>query len=71
VHPCVPLQIAKLRGAQVIAVARGEKKLEVLQELGVDLVIDQGLVKSLKDAVKKFAPRGTDWARLVVRWTDG
>ena len=55
-------QIAKARGAKVIAVARGEQKQSVLRELGADLVLDSGS-ESLRPAVQKFAPGGRTFLR--------
>lgn len=53
------LQIGKLLGAKVIAVARGRDKTVMLDHLGADLVIDSGVVsKPLKQRIKSVAPQG-------------
>lgn len=53
------LQIGKLLGAKVIAVARGRDKTAMLGQLGADLVVDSGVVsKPLKHRIKSVAPQG-------------
>jgi len=55
------VQIGKLLGAKVIAVARGRDKTVMLDHLGADLVIDSGAVsKPLKQRIKSVAPQGVD-----------
>ena len=51
------VQLAKLAGAFVIAVASSEKKAKFLRELGADEVV--------------VAPHGEDWSERVVRLTGG
>lgn len=48
------VQIGKLCGAIVIAVARGQKKTDFLHKMGADYTIDTSAQKNLKDAVKKI-----------------
>eukprot|EP00891_Asterochloris_glomerata_P006485 jgi/Astpho2/6485/e_gw1.00096.22.1_t len=53
------VQIAKILGAKVIAVARGAKKAEVLYQLGADVVIDTsgpGIVE--RSSTEYNAPKG-------------
>jgi D-arabinose 1-dehydrogenase-like Zn-dependent alcohol dehydrogenase len=51
------VQLAKLAGAFVIAIASSEKKAKFLRELGADEVV--------------VAPHGEDWSERVVRVTGG
>lgn len=57
-------QIAKIKGAKVIAVARGAAKCEVLRGLGADLVVDSSSNVPLRSAIKKVAPGG----ELISPW---
>lgn len=55
------VQIGKMLGAKVIAVARGRDKMAMLDQLGADLAIDSGLAsKPLKQRIKSIAPSGVD-----------
>lgn len=55
------VQIGKLLGAKVIAVARGKEKCAMLSQLGADLVVDSGIVsKPLRARIKSAAPQGVD-----------
>ena len=48
------VQIAKLKGATVVAVARGQEKGEVLRNLGANVVIDTSInpQKPLRQLIK-------------------
>ncbi|GMH39597.1 hypothetical protein BSKO_07495 [Bryopsis sp. KO-2023] len=57
------LQIAKLLGAEVIAIARGKDKVQALRQAGADIIIDSNEhpdVKSLAAAIKKTTNGGVD-----------
>ncbi|EXC21101.1 Quinone oxidoreductase-like protein 2-like protein [Morus notabilis] len=57
------VQIGKVRGATVIAVARGAEKVECLKALGVDHVVDSGnenVIQSVKDFLKARKLKGVD-----------
>lgn len=55
------VQIGKMLGAKVVAVARGRQKMAVLDQLGADLTIDSGAgSKPLKQRIKSIAPSGVD-----------
>ena len=56
----VACQIAKLKGATVIASAGGAQKGKFLQELGVHKVIDYKAHKSISEALAVAAPNGID-----------
>lgn len=53
------LQFAKLRGAQVIAVASGRDGVDLARRLGADLAID-GRRADPVQAIRDFAPEGAD-----------
>jgi len=54
------LQLAKLRGARVIAIGRNEEKLKMAESLGADYVINASTNK-IKDEIKKITNgRGVD-----------
>ena len=57
----VALQLAKLMGAQVLAVGSGRDGAQLVKRLGADVSVD-GRNEDLKAAVKKFAPEGLDAA---------
>jgi NADPH:quinone reductase len=57
----VALQLAKLMGAQVLAVGSGKDGARLVKRLGADASID-GRTEDLKAAVEKFAPEGLDAA---------
>ncbi|KAH0979302.1 hypothetical protein GBA52_006479 [Prunus armeniaca] len=57
------VQIGKVVGAIVIAVARGAEKVQYLKSLGVDHVVDsstQNLIQSVKDFLKTRKLKGVD-----------
>ena len=56
------VQLGRLLGARVIAVARGTVKCAALREEGADLVIDSSSLDKhgLRGPVSAFAPRGVD-----------
>ncbi|XP_004307751.1 PREDICTED: quinone oxidoreductase-like protein 2 homolog [Fragaria vesca subsp. vesca] len=57
------VQIGKVVGAVVIAVARGAEKVEYLKSLGVDHVVDsssQSIIQSVKDFLKTRKLKGVD-----------
>ena len=56
------VQIAKAVGAKVVAVARGEDKIQALREAGAEQVIDSANLggKSLKELVMSEFPNGVD-----------
>ncbi len=53
------LQLAKLRGARVLATASGEDGLAFVRELGADMAAD-GRHGDIMAAVRSFAPDGVD-----------
>jgi NADPH2:quinone reductase len=53
------LQIAKVRGARVLATASGEEGVALVRKLGADLAID-GRSGDIAAAVREFAPQGVD-----------
>ena len=53
------LQLAKLRGARVLATASGADGLALVRRLGADLAIDSR-VEDVAAAAKRFAPKGAD-----------
>ncbi|KAM5556920.1 hypothetical protein ABKV19_024352 [Rosa sericea] len=57
------VQIGKVVGAVVIAVARGAEKVQYLKSLGVDHVVDsssQSIIQSVKDFLKTRKLKGVD-----------
>ncbi|CAN8279613.1 unnamed protein product [Cochlearia groenlandica] len=57
------VQIGKICGATVIAVARGTEKIKLLKSLGVDHVVDLGsenVISSVKEFIKARKLRGVD-----------
>ncbi|CAI0457341.1 unnamed protein product [Linum tenue] len=57
------VQIGKIRGAIVIAVARGEEKIQLLRSMGVDHVVDstkEGVTVSVKNFLKSRKLKGVD-----------
>ncbi|GGD79260.1 quinone oxidoreductase family protein [Paenibacillus nasutitermitis] len=55
------VQIAKQKGARVLAVASGEDGVDQIKKLGSDAVIN-GRVEDIAQAAMKFAPQGLDAA---------
>ncbi|HEV7610010.1 MAG TPA: NADP-dependent oxidoreductase [Steroidobacteraceae bacterium] len=53
------LQLAKLRGARVLATASGEEGLALVSRLGADAVVD-GRNGDITAAARAFAPKGAD-----------
>ena len=53
------LQLAKLRGARVLATASGADGLALVRRLGADLAVDSR-VEDVAAAAKRFAPKGAD-----------
>jgi NADPH:quinone reductase-like Zn-dependent oxidoreductase len=53
------VQLAKLRGARVLATASGEEGVALVRRLGADVVIDGRKGDILAEA-RKFAPKGVD-----------
>ena len=53
------LQIAKLRGARVLATASGEEGVALVRRLGADVAID-GRTADIAAAAREFAPKGAD-----------
>jgi NADPH2:quinone reductase len=58
------LQIARRKGARVLAVASGEDGVALAERLGADVAVD-GHQDGVPDAVRAFAPRGVDAALLT------
>jgi len=54
------VQIGKIKGCRVVAIAGSEEKLKYLTELGCDAVINYKTAKDMKAAVKEAAPNGVD-----------
>ncbi|KAL6763224.1 hypothetical protein V8C86DRAFT_2496880 [Haematococcus lacustris] len=55
------VQLAKVQGAHVVAVTKGEDKVQLLRNLGADVVIDLDTVSAsqpLHALIKQHAPRG-------------
>ena len=59
------LQLAKLKGARVLAVASGPDGVELARRLGADAVVD-GREGDVVAAAREFAPDGLDAALLTV-----
>jgi NADPH:quinone reductase-like Zn-dependent oxidoreductase len=53
------LQLAKLRGARVLATASGADGLALVRKLGADVAVD-GRTEDLAAAARRFAPGGAD-----------
>ena len=53
------VQIAKLRGARVLATASGEEGVALVRRLGADVAID-GRTGDITAAAREFAPKGVD-----------
>ena len=53
------LQIAKVRGARVLATASGEEGVALVRKLGADVAID-GRTGDITVAAREFAPKGVD-----------
>jgi NADPH2:quinone reductase len=53
------VQLAKLRGARVLATASGEEGVALVRRLGADVVID-GRTGDIPAATRAFAPQGVD-----------
>jgi len=62
------VQISKVLGARVVAVARGSAKANALRELGADVVIDSSATKDepLRKLIKVHPPRSH--MRLFFYW---
>lgn len=58
------VQLAKRRGARVFAVASGEDGVALVEQLGVDVVVN-GRKDDVLAAARKFAPQGLDAALLT------
>jgi NADPH:quinone reductase len=58
------VQLAKRKGARVIAVASGADGVDLVRRLGADLAID-GHREDVAAAIAKFAPRGIDAALVL------
>lgn len=55
------MQLGKVHGAKVVAVARGADKMAVLRDAGADACIDSLAIEGpLRDAIKAAAPEGVD-----------
>ncbi|PWN40364.1 alcohol dehydrogenase [Ceraceosorus guamensis] len=61
----VAVQLAKLLGARVLAIASGEDGVALARELGADAAID-GKTADIAAAVEQFAPGGVDAALALV-----
>ncbi|CEH14053.1 Predicted quinone oxidoreductase [Ceraceosorus bombacis] len=61
----VAVQLAKLLGARVLAIASGEDGVALARELGADAAID-GKTADIAAAVGQFAPGGVDAALALV-----
>ena len=55
------LQIAKVKGAKVIAVARGQAKTEALKKIGADIVIDSSNIDVQLRQLIKVGSRQVTW----------
>ena len=53
------LQLARLRGARVLATASGEEGVALVRKLGADAVVD-GRTGDIAAAAREFAPNGVD-----------
>jgi NADPH:quinone reductase-like Zn-dependent oxidoreductase len=53
------VQLAKVRGARVLATASGEEGVALVRRLGADVVID-GRKGDIAAAAREFAPKGVD-----------
>ena len=53
------VQLAKVRGARVLATASGEEGVALVRRLGADVVID-GRTGDIVAAAREFAPKGVD-----------
>ena len=53
------LQLAKLRGARVLATASGDEGIALVRRLGADAVVD-GRNGDISAAAREFAPKGAD-----------
>ncbi len=53
------VQLAKVRGARVLATASGDEGVALVRRLGADVVID-GRKADITAAAREFAPRGVD-----------
>ena len=53
------VQLAKLRGARVLATASGEEGVALVRRLGADVAID-GRTGDIRAAARAFAPKGVD-----------
>src|SRR5262249_51475594 len=53
------LQLARLRGARVLATASGEEGVALVRKLGADAVVD-GRNGDIGAAAREFAPQGVD-----------
>lgn len=58
------LQLAKLLGADVFAIASGDDGVQLAKKLGADIVVD-GRSDNVLNAAKKFAPDGVDAALVT------
>lgn len=62
----VAVQLAKSRGAHVLAVASGKDGVALVRRLGADMVVD-GRTVDAAEVAEKFAPDGVD-AVLALAW---
>jgi NADPH:quinone reductase-like Zn-dependent oxidoreductase len=60
----IVVQLAKLKGVKVFAIASGEDGKALVKQLGADLVID-GHTEDVVAAARQFAPNGLDAALLT------
>ncbi|HEY3420599.1 MAG TPA: NADP-dependent oxidoreductase [Methanomassiliicoccales archaeon] len=65
----VALQLAKLMGAEVLAVASSKDGVQLAKRLGADISID-GRTENVSEAVRKFAPDGLDAAMFFITGPD-
>lgn len=56
----IHIQLAKLRGARVIACELDEKRLEVAKKIGADIVINSGITDPVDEVKKLTDGRGAD-----------
>lgn len=54
------IQLAKLKGARVIACELDEKRLEVAKKMGADILINSGKVDAVEEVKKLTDGRGAD-----------
>ena len=54
------IQLAKLKGARVIACELDEKRLEVAKKMGADVLVNSGKVDAVEEVKKLTEGRGAD-----------